>query len=159
MQHTIGKSSWQGLQLVSDPISIKGLHTILWAPKIARIPTLGISGLPLGSFETKWHLGAGPVVGTKYTIRGNVVASPKSGSWWVLWIHACPWIVHALKCSKYALTNLLFGSCRSVWVIKFLVNLLNPILELQHAPLPPKCCELGNAPWLLILPMSSPLDL
>jgi hypothetical protein len=40
------------------------------------------------------------------------------------------------KCSNYALTNLLFGLCRFVRVIDLLVILPNPILELQHAPLP-----------------------
>jgi hypothetical protein len=31
----------------------------LWAPKIAGVPTLAISGLPLGSPETKCHLDVG----------------------------------------------------------------------------------------------------
>jgi hypothetical protein len=44
-----------------DLISIEGLHTKLWAPKVIRVPTLGISGLPLGSPRTKWHLGVDPV--------------------------------------------------------------------------------------------------
>jgi hypothetical protein len=44
---------------VLDLISIGGLHTKLWAPKIAKIPTLGISRLPLGSPGTKCHLGDG----------------------------------------------------------------------------------------------------
>jgi hypothetical protein len=34
-------------------ISIRGLHTKLWASKVAGVPTLGISGLPLGSPGTK----------------------------------------------------------------------------------------------------------
>jgi hypothetical protein len=41
--------------------------------------------------------------GTKYTIRGLVVASPKSGLWWVLWIRVCPWLVltpKVLKCTN-----------------------------------------------------------
>jgi hypothetical protein len=33
----------------------------LWAPKVAGIPSLGISGLPLGSLETKCHLDMGLV--------------------------------------------------------------------------------------------------
>ncbi len=32
------------------------------------------------------------------------------------------------KCFSYALTNLLFGLCRSVWVIELFVNLCNPNL-------------------------------
>jgi hypothetical protein len=35
--------------------------------------------------------------GTKYTISGKVMASPKSGLWWVLWVRVCPWLVLASK--------------------------------------------------------------
>jgi hypothetical protein len=80
------ENSWQGLQLCFRVHFIGGPHTKLWAPKVTGVPTLGISGLPLGSPGTKWHLGVGPVAGHKYTIRGKVVASPKFGPWWVLWI-------------------------------------------------------------------------
>jgi hypothetical protein len=68
--------------------------------------------------------------GTKYTIRGKVVASPKSRLWWVLCVRVCPWFICAPKCSNCALTNLLFGFCRLVWVIEFLINLPSPILDL-----------------------------
>jgi hypothetical protein len=44
-----------------DLISIRGLHTKLRGPKIARVPTLGILGLPFGSPETKCHLDVGLV--------------------------------------------------------------------------------------------------
>jgi hypothetical protein len=98
-----------------------------------------------------------PWLGTKYTIRGKVVASPKSELWWILWVRVCPWFIRALTCSNFALTNLLFGLWRFVWMIELLVNLLSPISELQHALLPPKCCELGNAPQFF-LPLFSPLD-
>jgi hypothetical protein len=76
--------------------------------------------------------------GIEYTIRGKVVASPKSRLWWVLWVCGCLCFVHAPKCSNYTLTNLLFGLCRFVWVNELLVNLPSPIPELQHAPLPPE---------------------
>jgi len=79
-----------------------------------------------------------------------VVASPKCGPWWVLWIRVCPWFICAPKCSNYALTNLLFGLCRSVWVIEVFVNLLSSISKLQHLPLVMKCCELKSALQLLL---------
>jgi hypothetical protein len=44
-----------------DIISIRGLHTKLWAPKVMRAPILGISRLPFGSLETKCHLDVGLV--------------------------------------------------------------------------------------------------
>ncbi len=50
------------------------------------------------------------------------------------------------KCSDSALTNSLFGLCRSVWLIKLLVIRPSPIPEPQHAPLPSKCCEPGSVP-------------
>jgi hypothetical protein len=37
---------------------------------------------------------------TKYTIRGKVVASPKSGPWWILWVWVCSWLVLAPKIFK-----------------------------------------------------------
>jgi hypothetical protein len=67
-----------------------------------------------------------PWLGTKYTIRGKVVASPKSRPWWILWIRDCVWFVRAPKYFNYAPTNLLFGLCRFVWVIELLVNLPSP---------------------------------
>jgi hypothetical protein len=53
-----------------------------------------------GSPRTKWHLGVVPWLGTKYTIRGKVMASPESKSWWVLWVCVCPWLVLAPKAFK-----------------------------------------------------------
>jgi hypothetical protein len=53
------------------------------------------------------------------------------------------------KRSNYALINLLFGLCRSVWVIELLVIFPSLISELQHAPLPSKCCEPRSTPQLL----------
>ncbi len=48
----------------SDFISIRGLHTKLWGPKVAEVPTLGISRLPFGSFGTKCYLDVGLVEST-----------------------------------------------------------------------------------------------
>jgi len=76
--------------------------------------------------------------GTKYTIREKVVASPKFGMWWVLWVRIFLWLVLTPKCFNYALTNLLFGLCRPVWINKMIVNLLSPIPEFQHALQNPK---------------------
>jgi hypothetical protein len=51
----------KGYNFDLDHISIGGLETKLWTPKVTKVRTLGISGLPLGSPRTKCHLGAGPV--------------------------------------------------------------------------------------------------
>jgi hypothetical protein len=102
-------------------ISIEGLHTKLWALKVVRIPTLWISKLP------KWHLGASPVAKHKIYYKGWGDGFPKSRLWWVLWVCVCPWFVRASKCSNYALTSLLFGFCRPMWISELLINLPSPI--------------------------------
>jgi hypothetical protein len=78
------KISWWGLQLCFKPhFDRRSAHKVmrpqscespnfgnfpklglsqLWEfPKVGTLTTLGISGLPLGSLKTKWHLDAGPL--------------------------------------------------------------------------------------------------
>jgi hypothetical protein len=75
----------KGYNFAWDFIPIRGLHTKLWGPEVVRIPTLAILGLPFGMWAS-WR-------GAQYSIRGKVVASPKSGPWWVLWVQVCLWLV------------------------------------------------------------------
>jgi hypothetical protein len=89
----------EGYKFFLDLTSIRGLHTKLFASKVAGVSILGISGLPLGSFGTKWHLGVNPWPSTKYTIKGKVLASPESGLWWVF-VNLCLLVVH--PCTKSA---------------------------------------------------------
>jgi len=49
----------EGYNFSLDLISIGGLDTKLLGPKVARVPTLAISGLPFGSPKTKCHLDVG----------------------------------------------------------------------------------------------------
>jgi hypothetical protein len=55
----------------SDLISIKGLHSKLWAPKIEEVPCLGISGLALGNPGTKCHLDVGLMEKHKVYYKGE----------------------------------------------------------------------------------------
>jgi len=48
-----------GYNFALDLISIEGLHAKLWGPKVARVPTLAISRLPVENLETKSHLDVG----------------------------------------------------------------------------------------------------
>jgi hypothetical protein len=44
---------------------------MLWAPKVMRVPTLGISRVALGSPETKCHFGASPMAKHKIYYKGE----------------------------------------------------------------------------------------
>jgi hypothetical protein len=50
---------------------IDGLHIMLWPRKVEGVLILGISGLPLGSFGTKCHLGVGPVAMHRVYYKGE----------------------------------------------------------------------------------------
>jgi hypothetical protein len=132
------ESSWQVLQLCFKPhLNWRSAHKVM-GPKALKVSNLGQNDI--------WVLVPWP--GIEYIIREKVLASPKFGPWWVLWVRVCSWFIHAQKCYNYALTNLLFGLCRSVWMIKLLLNLPSFILKVQHALLPSKCCEPRNVPQL-----------
>jgi hypothetical protein len=71
VQHTIGKNLNEGYNFALDLIIIEGLHAKLWGPKVAGIPTVGISGLPFGSPETKCHLDDGPMANHNVYYKGE----------------------------------------------------------------------------------------
>jgi hypothetical protein len=64
----------KGYNYALDLIANKGLHARLWAPKVVRIPTMGIPGipgLPLGNSETKCHFDVAPVESYKEYYKGE----------------------------------------------------------------------------------------
>jgi hypothetical protein len=61
----------KGYNVSLDLISIGGFHTTLWGPKVARVQTLAISGLPLGSPKTKCHLDVGLVGNHRIYYKGE----------------------------------------------------------------------------------------
>jgi hypothetical protein len=122
--------------------------------QITGVSISRISGLQLGSPGTKWHLDAGPMAMHKGYYKG--------GRWWLppssgrgescQFVFTCGSFVHQ-KCSNYALTNLLFGFCRSMWIIDPLVIHPNAHLgTLAH----PSTLEVLQTKELLILLLFSP---
>ncbi len=71
----------EGYNFFSNPISIRGLHAKLWAPKVAGVLVVRISGLPSGSLETKCHLDVGLMEKHIVYYKGEVVAPPKFELW------------------------------------------------------------------------------
>jgi hypothetical protein len=115
------KSFRLGLQLYFRPHRSRRSARKIMRPKVTGILTVGISRLPLGSPGTNKKITIwmwSPWKGTKYTRRGKVVASPKSGSWWVLWIRGCLWLVLAPKVLQLCTNHPILVLCRFVWVIK-----------------------------------------
>jgi len=74
----------EGYNFASDLISIRGLHTKLWGPKVVGVSTLGIRDS---------HLDVGLMEKHKVYYKGEGGGFPKSIPWWVLWVLVCPWFV------------------------------------------------------------------
>jgi hypothetical protein len=96
--------------------------------QICEIPFSGISGLPT------WKLGVprqndiwvqASWLGTNNTMKGKVVASPKSGLWWVLWVCVCLWFIYAPK---------MLDLHRSMWIIISFVTYPSPHLKAPTCP-------------------------
>jgi hypothetical protein len=79
---------------------------------------------------------------TKYIIRGKVMASPKSGPWWVLWICVCLWFICAPKVLQLCTNQfVVWFLCKYVWVIELFVNLLSPHPRVPTRPFTPKMLQ------------------
>jgi hypothetical protein len=156
VSHTVGKISTRDTTLLQTSFQSEICKQSygppnLWESQVweFRDSQLGVLGQNAICMLVLWPT-------TQYTIRGKVVASPNSGSWWVLWIQVCPWLILAPKVLELCTNQLV------VWFVQvrvsklMLVTLLSFISELQHAPLPLKCCEPRSVPQLLILLLFSP---
>jgi hypothetical protein len=99
------------------------------------VPILGISGL--SKKNDIWMLTSWP--GAKNCIKGEGGGSPQVWAM-VSLVSLCLPVVRPCtqKCSNYALTNLLFGLCKFVWIINLLVNLFSLHPRALTCPSTPK---------------------
>jgi len=113
----------KGYNFASGLISIGGLHTKLWLSKLRKSQFREFRDSHLGVLGQNVIWVMAPWPGSKYIIRGKVVASPKSEPWWVLWIRVCPWLIHARP--WFILAPKVLQLCTNqlvVWFIQFRVS-------------------------------------
>jgi len=108
----------EGYNFFSNLISIQGLHAKLWAHKVARVPTLAISRLRLGSPRTKCHLDVGLMERHKIYYKGEGGDFPQVQAVVSLVSPNCPWIVLAPKVLQLCINHLVLVFCRFVWVVQ-----------------------------------------
>jgi hypothetical protein len=105
------ESSQGGLQLCFRPHLNQRFAQDIMGLKSCGSPNFGNFGTRQNDI---WVLALW--LGTKNTIRGKVVASPKSGLWWVLWVHVFPWLIRAPKTFQLCTNQLI------VWFVHVHVN-------------------------------------
>jgi hypothetical protein len=142
----------KGYNFTLDLISIWGLHPKLWAPKVARVPTLAISGLPFGSPGTKCHLDMGLVERCRIYYKGEGGGFPQVRVVVNLVSPSHPWVVLAPKVFQLCTNHLVLVLCRPVWVSEACQFFLVPSYSSSTLS---KCCEPGSVPRFLALPVFS----
>jgi hypothetical protein len=80
----------KGYNFVLNLISIEGLHTKLWAPKVAGVLTLEVLGQKVIWMWASWR-------GIEYTIKGEGGGFPQVRAVVSLVSSNCPWLVLAPK--------------------------------------------------------------
>jgi len=106
----------EGYNFSLDLVPIGGLHAKLWRPKVARVLTLAISGLPspLGSPGTKSHLDVGLVERHRVYYKGEGGGFPQVQGVVSLANPSRPWLVLALKVLQLCTNHLVLVLCRLV---------------------------------------------
>jgi len=108
----------EGYNFASNIISIRGLHAKLWRPKVAGVPIVAISRLPLGSPGTKSHLDVGPLERGRVNIKREGGGFPQVPAVVSFMCPCCLWLVLAPKVLQLCTNHLASVLCRSVWVDK-----------------------------------------
>jgi hypothetical protein len=110
------ESSWWGLQLWFRPHFNSRSARKVMGPKIVRVPTLVISGLPFGSLGTKCHLDVGLMERHIVYYKGESGDFPQVRVVMSLVSSSCPWVVLAPKVFQLCINHLVLILCRSMWV-------------------------------------------
>jgi hypothetical protein len=136
-----------GLNLVS----IGCLHTKLWGPKVARVPTLVISRLPFGSPGTKSHLDEGLVEGCRIYYKGEGGGIPQIQAVVSILSPSCLWLVLTPKVLQLCTNHFVFVLCRFVWVVQAFQSSLVPSRSSNTALYPSKVLRARARARLFIL--------
>jgi hypothetical protein len=104
----------KGYNFALDFIAIGGLHIELCTHKVVRIPIMGISGLPLGSLETKSHLDVVLVERCIVYYKGEGGGFPQVWAVVGLVCPSCSWLVLPLKVFQLCTNHFVLVLCRSV---------------------------------------------
>jgi hypothetical protein len=116
MWHTIEKLSTRVTNLLKTSSQSEVCTRSYGPPKVAGVPTLVISGLPLGSLGTKYHLDVGLMQTRRVYYKGEGGGFPQVRAVVSLVSPSCPWLVLAPKVLQLCTNHLVLVLYRLVWV-------------------------------------------
>jgi hypothetical protein len=110
------ESSWRGIQLFfKHDLSRRSSDKVMGPQKLqeSQLWEFLDSHLGVPRQNVIWVLVPWPCI--QYTIKGKVVASPKFGPWWVLWVRVYPWLVLAPNVFQLCTNQLVVWFCADLW--------------------------------------------
>jgi len=108
-----------------------------------------------GVLGEKNHLDVGSMASHRVYYKGEGGGFPQVRAVVNLMCSYYPWLVLAPKVLQLCTNHFVWVVCRPVWVSEACQLFLVPFRSFNTPFYPSKCCELGNVPWLLPLPLSS----
>jgi hypothetical protein len=115
--HISLENFWQGLQFFLKPHLNQKSSQEVMAHQSAKIFNFWeFQNSQLGNPGTKWHLDVALMANHREYYKGEGGGFPKSGPWWILWIHVCPRFVRVSKMFQPCINQLV------VWDVKVYVN-------------------------------------
>jgi hypothetical protein len=110
MRHSVKKILMKATTFFKPHFDQRSAHKVM-GPQSSKNPNFGNFGTPIWEFWDKMPFGCGPRgEAQKYYKGGKVVASPKFGPWWILWIQIWLWFVLPPK---------MFNLCNNQLVVWF----------------------------------------
>jgi hypothetical protein len=130
----------------------------LWGPKVAKVLTLTILGLPFGTPGTKCHLDVGLMERHKVCYKREGGGFSQVRALVNLVSPSCLWFVLTPKVLQLCINHLLLVLCRPVWVNEACQFFLVPSQAPARPFTLPKCYEPGSMLRLLVFLLFSIWD-
>jgi hypothetical protein len=86
----------------------------LWAPKVMKVPVVGILGLPFGSHGIKCHLDVGLVERHRVYYKGEGGDFPQIRAVVSLVSSSCPWLILTPKVLQLCTNHFVLVLCKFV---------------------------------------------
>jgi hypothetical protein len=149
-RHTVGRFSTRATTLLETSSQLKVYTQSYGPPKSWKSQLWEFQDFQVGVSRQNAIWMMVPWQAIEYIIRGKVVASPKSGPWWILWVRICLWLVLAPKVFQLCTNQLVVWFMHIWWVIKCSSFFLVPSRSFNTPLYPQSVTSQGACPDSLL---------
>jgi len=104
--HIVGKLFTRATIFLLNSFQSEVFTSSSGCPKWQKSQLKEFLGLSTWESQEKWHLSAEPWLTMENIKKGEGGGFLKFGSWWVFWVHVCPWFIYAPKVFQLCINKL-----------------------------------------------------